>query len=178
MSDAEREHVAGLLQKAVGRGLITLDEFTARTDKALVAQTRGELNVVLADLPYMRNEEMVLPASDQPLVLRAGSGSIKQNGYWAVPASIIADCGMGTVTIDFTNASCPHREVTLRATCGAGNIAVIVPRGWHVVMMEAISRMGSVINKATDPPQAGMPALRVYGQAGMGHVKIRHPRGE
>ena len=177
MSDAEREHVSGLLQKAVGRGLITLDEFTARTDKALAAQTRGELNAVLADLSYMRNEEMVPSVTDQPLVLRAGAGSVKQNGYWTVPASIIADCGMGNITIDFTNAMCPHREVTLRATCGAGNISVIVPRGWHVLMMEAISRMGSVVNRATDPPRPGMPALRVYGQAGMGSVKIRHSRG-
>lgn len=177
VSDAEREHVAGLLQKAVGHGLISLDEFEQRTDKALAAQTRGELNVVLADLPFMRNEQVSSIEAEQPLVLRTGAGTLRQNGYWTVPRDITAVCGMGNISIDFTKATCPHREVTLRAKCGTGNVTAIVPRGWQVVMVEAVSHMGSVVNKATDPPMAGMPVLRVYGEAGLGHVRIRHPRG-
>lgn len=174
VSDAEREHVAGLLQKAVGRGLLTLDEFTERTDRALAAQTRAQLNAVIVDLPFMRNAGMI--AAESPLVLRTGAGNLKQDGYWAVPGTITAECGMGRITIDFTKATCPHLEVTLRASCGTGNIVVIVPRGWHVVMVQATSRMGSVVNKATDPPQPNMPVLRVCATASMGTVKLRHPR--
>jgi hypothetical protein len=175
VSDAERDHVVELLQRAVGRGLITLDEFTDRADRTLAARTRAQLNAVLADLPFMRNEGMV-PA-EQPVVLRTGAGNLKQDGYWTVPSTVTAECGMGRITVDFTNAACPHREVTLRAECGTGNIVVIVPRGWHVVMVEATSRMGSVVNKATDPPHPELPVLRVYATTGMGHVKIRYPRG-
>lgn len=51
VSDDEREHVVSLLQRAIGRGLIDLDEFTERTDIAYNAMTRGQLNIVLADLP-------------------------------------------------------------------------------------------------------------------------------
>lgn len=174
VSDAEREHVAELLQKAVGRGLITLDEFTQPTDTALAAQTRGELNVVLADLPFVQHAEQ--PVRTAPLVLRTRSGNLAQRGHWTVPAEITAECGMGNISIDFTQATCSHREVTLRATCGSGNIVVIVPRGWGVMLVEAEARMGSVVNKATDPPVVGMPVLRVYGRAGMGNVKIRYPR--
>jgi hypothetical protein len=175
VSDAEREHVAGLLQKAVGLGLITLDEFTERTDKALGAQTRGELNSVLTDLPFV--QQTTAPPTEQPLVLHTGSGNLAQRGRWDVPATISAECGMGNITIDFTEATCRHPEVTLRATCGMGNIVAIVPRGWGVVLVEATSGMGSITNKATDPQAAGQPVLRVYGKARMGHVKIRHPRG-
>jgi hypothetical protein len=175
VSDAEREHVAGLLQKAVGLGLITLDEFTERTDKALVAQTRGELNVVLTDLPFV--QQAAQSVQEQPLVLQTGSGNLAQRGHWDVPATITADCGMGNITIDFTEATCRHPEVTLRAICGMGNIVVIVPRGWGVVLAEATSGMGSVTNKARDPQLAGQPLLRVYGRARMGNVKIRYPRG-
>lgn len=174
VSDAEREHVAGLLQRAVGLGLLTLDEFTARTDRALAAQTRADLNGVVADLPFVRHTER--PRAD-PLVLRTGAGNVAQHGYWDVPAEIVAECGMGNVTIDFTQATCRHSTVTLRATAGAGNVVVIVPRGWGVVMMEATSRLGSVVNKVTDPPEPGRPVLHVYGQAGMGNIKIRYPRG-
>ncbi|MGC0365873.1 hypothetical protein ABH922_003857 [Rhodococcus sp. 27YEA15] len=51
VSDAEREHVGELLQKAVGQGMLSLGEFTERMDTALASKTRGELNSVLADLP-------------------------------------------------------------------------------------------------------------------------------
>jgi Domain of unknown function (DUF1707) len=57
VSDGEREHVVGLLQKAIGRGLLTLEEFSERTDVALAAKTRGELNLVLIDLPGMVHPE-------------------------------------------------------------------------------------------------------------------------
>jgi hypothetical protein len=177
VSDAEREHVVGLLQKAVGRGLITLDEFSTRTDQALAAKTRGELNSVLIDLPDLRHTELAPRPVDEPLVIRTGSGTIKQNGSWIVPAVVSVECGMGTIVLDFTEATLRHREVTLHATTGAGTIAVIVPRGWRVIMAESVTRLGSVVNKATDPFVPDMPELRVHARAGMGTVKIRHPRG-
>jgi Domain of unknown function (DUF1707)/Cell wall-active antibiotics response 4TMS YvqF len=179
VSDAEREHVVGVLQKAVGRGLITLDEFSTRTDQALAAKTRGELNSVLIDLPDLRHtalEPRPRP-NEQPLLIRTGSGTIKQNGAWHVPAAVSVECGMGTIVLDFTEAVLSHREVTLRATAGAGTITVIVPRGWRVTMVEAVTRFGSVINKATDPVSPDLPELRVHARAGMGTVKLRHPRG-
>ncbi|MGH8917408.1 MAG: DUF1707 SHOCT-like domain-containing protein, partial [Acidimicrobiales bacterium] len=42
VSDDEREHVVGVLQKAIGLGMLNLDEFTERTDRALASRTRGE----------------------------------------------------------------------------------------------------------------------------------------
>ncbi|MFQ6393404.1 DUF1707 domain-containing protein [Nocardia sp. KC 131] len=54
VSDAEREHVGELLQRAVGLGMLSLGEFTERMDTALAAKTRGELNAVLIDLPGVR----------------------------------------------------------------------------------------------------------------------------
>jgi hypothetical protein len=51
VSDAERAHVMSLLEKATGRGLITLGEFSERSAAVIIAKTRGELNAVLLDLP-------------------------------------------------------------------------------------------------------------------------------
>jgi hypothetical protein len=51
VSNAEREHVAGLLHKALARGLIDLEEFSTRIAAALAARTRAELNAVVIDLP-------------------------------------------------------------------------------------------------------------------------------
>ncbi|MCA1005140.1 DUF1707 domain-containing protein [Rhodococcus hoagii] len=67
VSDAEREHVGELLQRAVGQGMLSLGEFTERMDTALAAKTRGELNAVLADLPGMQiNPEYVNGAYPAP----------------------------------------------------------------------------------------------------------------
>jgi hypothetical protein len=63
VSDVEREHVVGLLQRAIGRGLLDLDEFTRRTDVAFAARTRGELNAVLVDLPGMAHRDEPLPGT-------------------------------------------------------------------------------------------------------------------
>jgi hypothetical protein len=51
VSDAEREHVAGVLHKALARQLIDLDGFAERIAAALAARTRAELNAVVVDLP-------------------------------------------------------------------------------------------------------------------------------
>ena len=66
VSDAEKEHVGQLLQRAVGQGMLSLGEFTERMDTALAAKTRGELNSVLADLPGMQIAEQHRPPSRQP----------------------------------------------------------------------------------------------------------------
>ncbi|QNG20321.1 DUF1707 domain-containing protein [Rhodococcus triatomae] len=64
VSDAEREHVGELLQRAVGQGMLSLGEFTERMDTALAAKTRGELNAVLVDLPGVQLSPEYLPAPD------------------------------------------------------------------------------------------------------------------
>ncbi|MGW3484578.1 DUF1707 SHOCT-like domain-containing protein [Rhodococcus indonesiensis] len=66
VSDAEREHVGTLLQRAVGQGMLSLGEFTERMDTALAAKTRGELNAVLVDLPGVQVRPEYLPHPAQP----------------------------------------------------------------------------------------------------------------
>jgi hypothetical protein len=181
VSDAEREHVVGLLQKAVAQGLLNLDEFTERTDIALAAKVRAELNSVLIDLPgiapVQAQAQIMMPAGGKPLELRTRTGNIKQAGQWVVPASVVAECTMGNVTVDFTEARVTTREIAMRIQCGSGNITVIVPHGWTVVLEQVTTGMGSVINKADEPADPNMPVLRVSAKVGMGNAKIRYPRG-
>jgi hypothetical protein len=187
VSDADREHVAELLQKAVAQGMLTLDEFSERTDQALASRTRGELNSVVIDLPGMVhphanvsvnvNAHAAVPTSTEPMLLKTRAGTVKQNGDWVVPSTIIAECTMGTVQIDFTQARCPHKDVSLHATCGSGTITVTVPRGWLVRMEDISTGMGNAVNKATDPPNPSMPTLHVHATVGMGTFKVKHPRG-
>lgn len=54
VSDSERSHVIGLLQRATGLGLLDLDEFNRRSAAAIASRTRADLNSLLLDLPGLR----------------------------------------------------------------------------------------------------------------------------
>ena len=51
-SDADRDHVASLLQEHHAAGRLTAEEFAERMEAALRARTLGELDELLADLPH------------------------------------------------------------------------------------------------------------------------------
>lgn len=56
-SDADRERVVAELQRQVGSGRLTLDEFSQRAALAYRAKTMGELADLTRDLPAERRTE-------------------------------------------------------------------------------------------------------------------------
>ena len=56
VGDAEREAAAAELREHYASGRLTLDELNERIDKAFAAKTRGDLNVLMTDLPSRRPE--------------------------------------------------------------------------------------------------------------------------
>lgn len=54
VDEVQRAHVQRLLERAVGLGALSLEEFTTRFDRTLTARSRGELNAVVVDLPGIR----------------------------------------------------------------------------------------------------------------------------
>ncbi|HLH58212.1 MAG TPA: DUF1707 domain-containing protein [Streptosporangiaceae bacterium] len=60
-SDADRDHVAALLQEHCAAGRLTEDEFRERLEAALSARTLDELDDLLADLPHVDLRRYQLP---------------------------------------------------------------------------------------------------------------------
>ncbi|UGY93197.1 DUF1707 SHOCT-like domain-containing protein [Streptomyces gobiensis] len=172
-SHADREAVAERLREAAGDGRIDLEELEERLERAFAAKTYGELEPLTADLP--ERADVIDPRTEEPLVLKSGAGDIAQNGYWVVPRRISAICRMGNIKIDFSQAECHQREVTLEINSGMGDVTIVVPHGWAVRPHGLRLTIGEVRNKATDPPHPGAPTLEITGRAGMGDVKIRYP---
>ena len=54
VGDAEREAAAAELREHYASGRLTLDELNERIDKAFAAKTRGDLDVLMTDLPSRR----------------------------------------------------------------------------------------------------------------------------
>jgi hypothetical protein len=194
VSDAEREHVVGLLQKAIGLGLLTLEEFTDRTDVALSSRTRAELNVVLADLPGMTHPEMRArgglwggrsgvqdrpPLPGEPMVLSNGCGSsMNRDGYWQVPRSMVVRSrwGAGT-TLDFTDAVFEHDQLDLRLEVTGGAVTLRMPAGASVSLADLNTKMGSSINdKVGHQGHQGTPHIVISGDLSMAALNIKGPR--
>ncbi|MEU4404944.1 DUF1707 domain-containing protein [Streptosporangium sp. NPDC023963] len=175
-SHADRDVVIEQLRVAAGDGRLTLEELEERIERTQAARTYDDLRALTADLPQDKAAFAVPGGGGGVLELRTKHGQVQQKDYWVVPARIVASCTSGSVKIDFTEAVCSHREVLLEATCGMGNIVVIVPRGWTVWVDSLTTNMGTISNKATDPGHPDAPVLRVTGKVGMGSLKIKYPR--
>jgi hypothetical protein len=80
------------------------------------------------------------------------------------------------IVIDFTEASCAHREVAIEASCGLGNIRLIVPRGWRVLIDGSSTNTSHIRNKAAAPPDPSAPTLTLIGHPRSGWISIRQPR--
>ncbi|MFE7528913.1 DUF1707 domain-containing protein [Kitasatospora sp. NPDC057542] len=168
--DADREAVAERLREAAGEGRINLGELTERLDLTYAARTYRELDALVSDLgarPSAGNE------SGDVLVLKPKLGNIRQSGRWTVPRRIVAECRMMHIEIDFTEAVCPHREVTVEAACGAGHIRLITPAGWGVRVDGASTNTGHIVNKAAEVAEPGAPTLTVIGHPRSGLIKIK-----
>jgi hypothetical protein len=85
-------------------------------------------------------------------------------------------CTSALVKVDFTEATCVHREVTVEASSGTGWITLIVPRGWAVRIDPASTNTANIRNKATGPEDPAAPTLNVIGHPKYGYVRIKQPR--
>jgi hypothetical protein len=65
-SDADREHVIGVLREAFAEGRLTAEEHSARVGQAYAARTYAELATVSADLPAGSSARRPAPWSSSP----------------------------------------------------------------------------------------------------------------
>lgn len=196
VSDAEREHVGQLLQRAVGLGMLSLGEFTERMDTALAAKTRGELNAVLIDLPGVRlvgqpaatptNFVNAAPGHPSPVasaasvparadVIRGRMSNPTRRGPWTVPATLHLNSWFSGVTLDFTEAVMTTQVVELRVDDVCSSLTLIVPDK-ATVDLNALDLIGSSINnKVRTGPPIGPLHIVVHGRLRFGSVTAKHP---
>ena len=173
VSDAEREHVVNVLQKAIGRGLLDLDEFTRRTDVALASRTRGELNAVLVDLPGITHTDSG-PARTTPVEFRNTMSSTKRDGRWVVPSSMRVYNRMGSTELDFTDAVISHAQVNIEVDLAGGAVELLLPDGAAVEADEVNVVAGSVTNKTHSG--SGHPRFVITGSVTAGSLTLKKPK--
>lgn len=193
-----------LLERATGRGLIDLNEYTQRSAAVVAARTRGELNAVLVDLPGLQvgghdlagaraatttaplDRAGRLPGysgapaarfgADGGVLELTGFGARTMRGHWTVPRTIVIG-GFGAATrLDFTEAVLTSAAVTVdfRGSLG-GAVDLVVPAGTRVQMDRLSMRGGSLANRIA-PGGAGPLELDLIGTRRGGSLVIRVPR--
>ncbi|WP_406601488.1 DUF1707 SHOCT-like domain-containing protein [Lentzea miocenica] len=169
VSDAEREHVVSLLNKAVGRGMISLDEFTARTDTALAAVTRADLNAVLLDLPGMVNNELAHARTE----LKNTMSTTTRKGHWVVPRELVIRNTLGTTNLDFTAADVPP-IVNVDLDVSLGTVKLLLPAGSSVNADGVEITAGELKDKVHN--SVGNPHFQLKGSVRGGTVVIKRKR--
>lgn len=109
IDDHDRDRTARLLQEQVGAGRLSLTEFDQRAARAYAAQTRDELESLVADLP-VTPPRPVAPGRSRPIVASALSllaVALVVAGVAGAPALLIA-AGVCAAM------ACCHRGVTTR----------------------------------------------------------------
>jgi hypothetical protein len=169
VSDAERSHVIEVLRKAIGHGMLSLDEFTARTDVALAAKTRGELNAVLVDLAGVTHTDLAAP--EPPVEIRANMSSLKRTGNWRVPRHLAVRNRLGSTELDFTEATIEHAEVRVTLDVSGGSVRMLLPERATVDTNGVQVVAGSVKDKVGGA--SGRPRFVVDGKITAGSLHIR-----
>ena len=178
LSDAEREHAAARLQRALSEGRITFDELEERLAAVYAARYAADLLPSFADLPPDGDTpptSAILRAGDEPLVLSTGSGTIRRSGAWPVPAYIRVQVGLGTAVLDFCDAAVSHAVVEVDVTTKGGDIKLLVPDG-ATADPDGVSTSwgGNVKSTLGRRPVRGHPHFLLSGSVALGTVVVRH----
>lgn len=184
-----------LLERATGRGLIDVAEFSERSTKVIKAKTRADLNLLLIDLPGLQLSgrpyspdqhapgpwptgagDWTAPAPGEVLELK-GYGSRQFTGNWLVPGLIIISGTGASTKLDFTQARLTTRVVTVefRSNLG-GSTQLRVPAG-TAVRYDGLDLRGASLHSSLVPFNGPPPlALNLVGIKRYGSITIRQPK--
>jgi hypothetical protein len=175
VSDRERDVVVQRVQAAFAEGRLDDTEFDERMRAALTARTRGDLDVLLADLPA----ETAAPG---PAPATAGRGpgrlaialksSVRRGGRWRVPEKYTAVVYKGSGWLDLRAAELSGPVTTFVAVAYKSRVTILVPPGVRVEMT------GFGVTQGADEEDPGYqlptdaPVIHVRGVAYKGTVEI------
>jgi hypothetical protein len=171
VADADRERAVVELREHAVAGRLTLEEFSDRVDQAYAARTRGELDVVLRELPAAPPT----PARTRRFGL-AVMGGINWRGRLRLPEQSTIVAFMGGANIDLRNATIDASEVTITAWAIMGGVNVTVPPNVEADL-DGFSLMGGRHDETT-PPAHPAARIRIRAYSLMGGVNVRTARSK
>lgn len=174
ITDVDRERGAELLQRAIGEGRLTLEEFTVRVGAVWAADTVGELERAtegLAPPPVVGGNQPV----DKVVNI---FGENKRHGRWRLPRLLRVSNVFGSCELDLCDAAIgadamSAQTVTIRGKNVFGEIKVIVPEGVEVILTGSCVFGSRSMRLAPVTRASGTPTIEVDVNTYFGEVTVR-----
>jgi hypothetical protein len=159
-SDADRDRAVAELREHVALGRLTLEEFSDRTERALAATTRAELDELRRDLPTAPLEPR-RPRRRAARFTGVAFGHVARSGRLRLPRVGLALVLFGDADVDLRRAELSGSTASIIAFVLFGNIDVYVPEGVEVDL-SGLAVFGHRREWGTEVPlPARTPLLRV-----------------
>ena len=174
-SDADRDRTVEVLAAASAEGRLTLEEYSDRSEAALVARTLGDLASLTADLAAVS-----LPAAPPgdaaaiPEEITAVLGNESRKGPWVVPPHLAVRSVLGDCHLEMQQAVIGQPVTTIDATVRFGTVTVFVPDGIDV-RMSGRAVLGAKSSELRGEPKPGAPVIVVRCDVLCGAVTVRRP---
>lgn len=180
-TDADREHVIGLLRQASVDGRLTVEELADRAELAQDARTYDELTAITADL---------LPGGALPVTPtgvggvggalgerverhRATLSSLDRRGRWRLPHRSRYVATLGSVQLDLRQAIMPGPEVEIELKAVLGSAELLVPPGTDVRVSGGNVLGSCELHLGGEAPPPGAPIVHVVLAGALGSVEVR-----
>ena len=174
-SDADRDRVVEALAGASAEGRLTLEEYSERSDAALVARTVGDLASLTADLPA--SSLPAVPSGDASAVpeeITAVLGNESRKGPWVVPPRMNVRSVLGDCHLEMHKAIIGQHVTTIDATVRFGSVTIFVPDGIDV-RMSGRAVLGAKSSELRGAPQPGAPVIVVRCNVLCGAITVKRP---
>ncbi|HLZ25828.1 MAG TPA: DUF1707 domain-containing protein [Chloroflexota bacterium] len=173
VSDAERQQTSRRLQGACVEGYLTLEDFSLRVERALAAQTRGELAELTQDLPTRPASTTSRQVLDRPASTLVVLSGVERTGLWRIAETSALLVVLGNCKLDLRRATIAASLTTIHVRVVFGSLEVIVPHGVEVEL-EASSVLSSKTLRVTGPnPVGDPPRIVISGVVVGGSLTVR-----
>jgi hypothetical protein len=169
-SDVDRDQTVEALAAASAEGRLTLEEYSQRSEAALVARTRGELVSLTADLPAPAQTD----GASVPVEITAVLGNESRKGPWVVPPHLVVRSVLGDCHLEMHQAIIGQHVTTIDATVRFGTMTIFVPDGIDV-RLTGRAVLGAKSSDLRGEPAPGAPVIVVNCDVLCGAVTVRRP---
>jgi Domain of unknown function (DUF1707)/Cell wall-active antibiotics response 4TMS YvqF len=169
-SDADRDQIIEALAAASAEGRLSLEEYSQRSEAALVARTHGELAGLTADLPAPRHSD----AAPVPAEITAVLGNESRKGPWVVPAHLTVRSVLGDCHLEMQQAVISQHVTTIDARVRFGSMTIFVPDGIDV-RLTGRAVLSAKSSELRGEPMHGAPVIVVNCDVFCGAVTVRRP---
>ena len=187
-SDADRERAAQTLGHAAGDGRLDVEELEERVQLAYGARTRGELELLLADVGGSVDADHAgepAPAPRARVVPSAAAGTSwivsvlggnERTGRWRVAERCNVVNVMGGSELDLCDAELSDQVTQINVYTLMGGCEIVVPDGVDVQVSKFALMGGHEVRLGSEAPAPGAPVIRIRLISVMGGGEVRRGR--